>query len=103
MRKILGAIFLSAALIFVGNSSSEAYVKPVVNVQGGQAQVVNCEEWITLRGEPSVEGESLAQIPLGAYVIRYQNVPGTDFCVVKYNGILGYALTYYLRSTGVES
>lgn len=94
---------MAAALIFVGNSSSEAYVKPVVNVQGGQSQVVNCEEFITLRGEPSYEGESLAHIPLGAYVIRYQNVPGTDFCVVKYNGVLGYALTYYLRSTGVES
>ena len=109
MKKILSVMLLAAVLIFATNNPVEAqknfqplYVKPVVNVQGAQAQVVNCREWITLRGEPSTSGESLARIPLGAFVTRYQDVPGTDFCIVGYNRMLGYALKYYIRSTGIE-
>ena len=108
MKKFFSVMLLAVAIIFVSNQAEAKeifqplYIKPVVNVQGGQAQVVNCREWITLRGEPSTSGESLARIPLGAYVTRYQDVPGTDFCIVRYNGILGYALKYYIRSTGIE-
>ena len=113
MKKFFAAALIGPG-IFSVNFSADAetfnneikfqklYTKPVVNVQGGQAVVVNCEEWITLRGEPSIYGEDLAHIPPGAYVVRYQDVPGTDFCIVRYEEILGYVLKQYIRSTGVE-
>lgn len=65
---------------------------------GGEsfAQVVNCQEWITLRSEPSTSAASLARIPLGAYV-TYLGPAGNGFYYIEYNGRRGYGLQQYLR------
>lgn len=60
------------------------------------ATVYNCEEWITLRGSPSTDAESLAKIPLGA---RVEIVPSLDdFCPCRYDGKTGYALNQYIHT-----
>ena len=60
------------------------------------AQVVNCEEWITLRSSPSTSAGFLARIPLGAYVTCLGDA-GNEFYEVEYDGKHGYALKAYLE------
>lgn len=64
-----------------------------------KARVVNCTEWISLRAAPSVNAETLAQIPLGTIVTVYDGpVWGIDgFYPVEYNGLCGYCLKDYLE------
>ncbi len=63
---------------------------------GRTAQVVNCKEWITLRGTPSTSGADLAHIPLGAYVTYISSAENGFYCV-EYNGQRGFALQSYLE------
>lgn len=60
------------------------------------ATVINCDEWITLRSEPSTSAASLDRIPLGA-TVTYLDTATNDFYKVSYNGKVGYALRSYLR------
>ena len=60
-------------------------------------QVVNCDEWISLRTAPSTSAERVTTIPLGASVTWLDNAPG-GFCLVEYQGSIGFALGQYLRT-----
>lgn len=64
------------------------------------AVVVNCKESITLRSEPSVYSDDLAQIPLGAEIMVYDALPENGFLPAKYNGILGWVLKDYIKGIG---
>ena len=64
------------------------------------AVVVNCNESITLRSEPSTYSEDLAQIPLDAQLTIYDAIPENGFMPAKYNGILGWVLKDYSRLVG---
>jgi len=59
--------------------------------------VVECNESITLRDRPSVEGRELAQIPLGQAVGFIENA-GNGFYKINYDGVVGYALAQYLSA-----
>lgn len=62
---------------------------------GCRLAVYNCNEYITLRDEPSTSAEALDRIPLGAgvdYIGRAEN----GFYEVAYRGQTGYALSKYL-------
>ncbi len=59
------------------------------------AQVVNCNEWITLRSYPSTSAASLDRIPLGAYV-DYIEPAENGFYKIRYHGQVGYGLGQYL-------
>lgn len=59
--------------------------------------VVECNESITLRDRPSVNGRELAQIPLGQAVGFIENV-GNGFYKINYDGLVGYALAEYLSA-----
>lgn len=63
---------------------------------GGIAQVVNCNEWITLRATPSTSGAELAHIPLGAYVTYISKADNGFYCI-EYQGQRGYALQSYIE------
>ena len=65
-----------------------------------EAVVANCEEWISLRSEPSSEAQKLAEIPLGArvWVAKYDG----EFCRCSYQGLSGYALEKYLEKAPVD-
>lgn len=58
-------------------------------------RVVNCNEWISLRTEPSTEAPVAARIPRGQ-LVRFVKQAENGFYYVDYNGKLGYALSYYL-------
>ena len=59
--------------------------------------VVNCNEWITLRSEPSTYASSLAHIPLGQ-AVGYIEEAGNGFYKINYDGLVGYGLSDYLSS-----
>ena len=60
-------------------------------------QVVNCDEWISLRTAPSTSAERITTIPLGASVTWLDSAPG-GFCLVEYQGSIGFALGQYLQA-----
>ena len=59
-------------------------------------RVVNCNEWVSLREQPSVNSRRLAKVPLWAYInstgLQYKN-----FTDAYYNGQWGWILTDYLE------
>lgn len=63
--------------------------------------VVNCEEWISLRSQPSTSAAALDQIPYGAPV-SYIGTAENGFYQVIYNGKTGYALASYLSTEKPE-
>lgn len=65
---------------------------------GDEARVVNCNEYITLREEPSTSAAALARMPLGARVTVIRD-DGSDFIYVHYGHEAGYALRGYLERT----
>lgn len=84
-------------LVGYGLSSYLSSDKPSArNSERRWAQVVNCEDWITLRSSPSTSAGFLARIPLGAYVICIGDA-GNEFYEVEYDGRHGYALKAYLE------
>lgn len=62
---------------------------------GDILQVGNCNEYITLRQDPSVNAASLSRIPLGANVTVISEAENGFMCV-RYLGQTGYVLSGYL-------
>lgn len=58
--------------------------------------VVNCNEWVSLRAEPSVDSERLSKIPWGAEV-RFVREAENGFKYVAYRGQLGYVPNEYVE------
>ena len=61
-------------------------------------QVVNCQEWVSLRAQPSKDSNRVAKVPLGAQVtncIKYNS----EFTYCEYEGKCGYILSTYLAET----
>ena len=58
--------------------------------------VVNCDEWVSLRAEPSKSSERLAKVPLGA-VVADCLYPQDGFISCSYEGVRGYILEEYLE------
>ena len=76
-----------------------ALLLPVLPAQAqgaylGQMQVINCDEWVSLRGHPDTSADRLAKVPLGAYVEGYAY--NSEFVECCYNGQWGYILAAYL-------
>ena len=59
------------------------------------AEVVDCDEYITLRTLPSTTGEALDTVPLGAEV-DFITLGENHFSLVKYDGLYGFVLDSYL-------
>lgn len=59
--------------------------------------VVNCQQSITLRKVPSVNGAEICQMPLGAAVTWLSEADNGFYCV-EYMGQTGYALASYLSA-----
>lgn len=67
----------------------------------GRLQVINCEEWVSLRERPDKNSDRLAIVPLGAYVDGYYY--NSEFVECYYNGQWGYILSTYLSSGNASS
>lgn len=59
-------------------------------------QVVNCQEWVSLRQEPDVNSARLDMVPLGA-ILRNCFRASEEFYYVEYNGLSGYVHGDYLK------
>lgn len=63
---------------------------------GKEYRVVKCNEYITLREEPSTKANALDRVPLGATVTAF-SAAENNFLLVHYNGQNGYVLFEYLK------
>ena len=67
-----------------------------------QLHVVGCEEYITLREEPSTGAKRVVQIPLGALVTCYEYTEN-GFARVYYGGCFGFVQSRYLSEVNPET
>ena len=67
-----------------------------------QLHVVGCEEFITLREEPSTGAKAIVQIPLGALVTCYEYTEN-GFARVYYGGCFGFVQAKYLSEVNPET
>lgn len=87
MKKLL-SICLMAALLLMCAACAEEYL--------GSMQVVNCEEWVSLRVQPDKSSNRLVKVPFGTIVencTRYSD----DWIYAEYDGYCGYILSDYLQ------
>ena len=64
----------------------------------GEARVVNCASYVSLRQTPSTLATRIMKVPLGAYVIA-KGSASDGFVKVEYKGKTGYILGQYLKKT----
>ena len=64
----------------------------------GEARVINCTTYVSLRATPDTSATRLNKVPLGAYVIA-QGAASNGFVKVEYKGQTGYILGNYLKKT----
>lgn len=60
----------------------------------GTMTVVNCDNWVTLRAEPSTGADTVTRVPYGENVEAYAY--NSRFTECYYRGLHGYILSYYL-------
>ncbi|MDO5324292.1 MAG: PQQ-binding-like beta-propeller repeat protein [Clostridia bacterium] len=65
-------------------------------------QIVNCQDWVSLRSAPDSDSERLAQVPLGAYVTGEYD-PYSEFSYCSYEGVSGYILNEYLEAPALAA
>lgn len=62
----------------------------------GDMEVVDCNEWVSMRKAPSTSAKRLVKVPLGAVVSGCRQVDD-DWMYAEYEGAAGYILTKYLQ------
>lgn len=75
-------------------SSYLDYYEPQV-YSGIKCQIVNCRQSVTLRTSITAQDKEICQIPLGT-VIDYIDEGANGYCLVNYNGMMGYVNQDYL-------
>lgn len=68
----------------------------------GDMEVVNCEEWVSLRELPSTTAKRLMKVYLGAVVNNCQQF-GDEWIYAEYDGRGGYILAKYLQPFAEET
>ena len=71
------------------------------DAQGSWMQVVNCEEWVSLREKPDAASECLVEVPLGA-LVENCSPKSKAFIYAEYNGLSGYIMAQYLEPVPQE-
>lgn len=62
----------------------------------GSMEVVNCNEWVSLRESPSTSAARLVKVSLGAIVSNCERT-NDDWIYAEYDGYAGYILAQYLE------
>ena len=62
----------------------------------GNMEVVNCNEWVSLRESPSTSSKRLVKVSLGAIVSNCEQL-NEDWIYAEYDGYSGYILAMYLE------
>lgn len=89
LKKIFASFLLVAALFLAGGQTNQVEAS-------WYARVAYCEEWISLRAQPSTESQRLATVPLGAVILITDRYDDGYFVSAEYNGQRGYVLKEYL-------
>ena len=82
---------------YLGSGSGSSYNYPVNHYGSdyvGDAYIVNCNEWVSLRSSASTSASRICKVPLGASVEVYDY--NSTFSRCYYNGYWGYILNDYL-------
>lgn len=61
-----------------------------------EMQIINCEEWVSLRAQPDASSQRYAEVPLGETVRGFFDPKG-DFSLCEYEGRVGYIMNKYLQ------
>lgn len=64
----------------------------------GTMEVVNCQEWVSLREEPSASSARLCKVSLGS-TVRHARYLDEEWYSVAYDGYQGYIQSRYLQPT----
>ena len=98
--------YISAGYLYRANYSVTSQDESVVSkysglypAVSGTMQVVNCEEWVSLRERASTSAARLVRVPLGALVDSCLQVSDT-FIYCTYQGVWGYIQAAYLSPAG---
>ncbi|MBQ8202021.1 MAG: SH3 domain-containing protein [Clostridia bacterium] len=88
--KRLAALFLLLCMVLAAlpASADDEYI--------GRMEVVNCNEWVSLRQRPSTSAKRLVKVSLGAIVDNCQRIDD-EWIYVEYDGYSGYILAKYLE------
>ena len=62
----------------------------------GNMEVINCEEWVSLREAPRTSAKRLVKVSLGAIVSNCQQI-NDEWIYAEYDGYSGYILAKYLQ------
>ena len=92
MKRLITCILALVMLL-----SSAAYAASL-----DQLHVVGCEEFITLREDPSTGAKAIVQIPLGALVTCYEYTEN-GFARVYYGGCFGFVQAQYISEVNPET
>ena len=84
MRKLY--IILCLAILLSGICAFAEETRPM--------QIINCEEWVSMRREADTHSERVAKVPFGVTVEAYFSDDQFTYC--EYDGIKGYILNDYL-------
>lgn len=88
--KRLAALFLLLCMVLAAlpASADDEYI--------GRMEVVNCNEWVSLRAAPRTSAKRLVKVSLGAIVDNCQRIDD-EWIYVEYDGYSGYILAKYLE------
>ena len=89
MKRFFAMLLLSCMLLTALPALAESnYI--------GSMEVVNCNEWVSLRESPSTSAARLVQVSLGAIVSNCEQV-NDEWIYAEYDGYAGYILSQYLE------
>ena len=74
--------------VAMAENDSSAYI--------GNMEVVNCNEWVSLREKPSTSAARLVKVSLGA-IVHSCYAFSDEWCYAQYDGYTGYILSKYLQ------
>ena len=88
--KRLAELFLLLCMVLAAlpASADDEYI--------GRMEVVNCNEWVSLRQRPSTSAKRLVKVSLGAIVSNCRQV-NDEWIYAEYDGYSGYILAKYLQ------
>ena len=95
MKRLLA--FLLSACLLLAVLPAQAVFEDI-----GNMEVVNCNEWVSLRDRPSTSAKRLVKVSLGAIVHNCQRI-SEDWCYAEYDGYAGYILAKYLEPSDGQS
>jgi len=88
MKRLIAALLVCCCLLASVALAETEYI--------GRMEVVNCNEWVSLRQRPSTSAKRLVKVSLGAIVNNCRQIDD-EWIYVEYDGYSGYILAKYLE------